>query len=115
MLDRVMRSGRTYDPGLVPTRRTRKSKATEALETEAPEVPQGPEDNQTDGEHTENAKGRLITFGSFTANDRNEIAPVLRGTGKRKGVALAESGRVKVSPSVYQALTNSAPPIRRIP
>ncbi|CCO36097.1 hypothetical protein BN14_10220 [Rhizoctonia solani AG-1 IB] len=104
MLDRVMRSGRKYDPGqapVAPKRRARKPKATEE-----------PKVNDNNGEQTENTERRLITFGSIPADNPNEEELVIRGTGKRKGVAWAETGGVKVSPAVYRALTNRAPPIK---
>ncbi|KAF8697552.1 hypothetical protein RHS03_07753, partial [Rhizoctonia solani] len=104
MLNRVMRSGRTYDPGQAPAapkRRIRKTKAIEESEVEAEK-----------GEQIVNKERRLITFGSVPADDLNEEALVLQGAGRRKGVAWVKAGGVKVSPAVYRALTNRTPPIK---
>ncbi|KAF8694387.1 hypothetical protein RHS03_08195, partial [Rhizoctonia solani] len=104
MLNRVMRSGRTYDPGQAPAapkRRIRKTKAIEESEVEAEK-----------GEQVVNKERRLITFGSVPADDLNEEALVLQGAGRRKGVAWVKAGGVKVSPAVYRALTNRTPPIK---
>jgi hypothetical protein len=104
MLDQVMRSRRKYDPGQAPV--ALKRCACKPKATEEPKV------NDNNGEQTENTKRRLITFGSIPVDNPNEEDLVIRGTGKRKGVAWAETGRVKVSPAIYRALTNCVPPIK---
>ncbi|CEL54393.1 hypothetical protein RSOLAG1IB_11639 [Rhizoctonia solani AG-1 IB] len=103
-MSRVMRSGRTYDPGQAPAapkRCTRRSASTKQ------EGAYG--DN---GEINSETEPKLITFGTIPRTETLEGLLVLGGTGKRRGVSWTKSGRVKLSPAAYKALTNKAPPIR---
>ncbi|KAF8749784.1 hypothetical protein RHS01_09845 [Rhizoctonia solani] len=104
-MSRVMRSGRTYDPGQAPAapkRRGPKSVSTMGTKT-----------SERQGEYENDERARLITFGSIPGTETLEGSLVLKGTGKRKGVSWTTSDGVKLSPAAYKALTNKAPPIRR--
>ncbi|KAF8753032.1 hypothetical protein RHS01_07371 [Rhizoctonia solani] len=104
-MSRVMRSGRTYDPGQAPAapkRRGPKSVSTMGTKT-----------SERQGEYENDEGARLITFGSIPGTETLEGSLVLKGTGKRKGVSWTTSDGVKLSPAAYKALTNKAPPIRR--
>ncbi|KAF8690182.1 hypothetical protein RHS03_08999, partial [Rhizoctonia solani] len=82
MLNRVMRNGRTYDPGQAPAapkRRNQKTKAIEEPKVEAEKVP---------------------------GDNLNEKALVLQGAGRRKGVAWVKAGRVKASTNTREANTH---------
>ncbi|KDN44041.1 hypothetical protein RSAG8_05773, partial [Rhizoctonia solani AG-8 WAC10335] len=119
MLNRVMRSGRTYDPGqaTAPKRRTRKSqqkKPSVASEAQVTHVFETPDTAGNHDEQAESTNREPITFGTIPAEDRAEGSLVLSGTGRRKGVALVDDNGVKVSPSVYKAMKNHAAPIRRL-
>ena len=96
MANRVLRSSREYDPGLVPvaqTRRSGKDKAPEPEKTsEAPtmHISETPNGSRDDGEHTTENESRLITFGSIPASEREDDTIVMKGKGKRKAVYLGE-------------------------
>ncbi|GAB1527707.1 hypothetical protein RhiTH_010895 [Rhizoctonia solani] len=111
-MSRQLRSGRSYNAlkePQVPKRKTRQRKAAgakadaneQALETNSKQliVPRERE---------------RLTFGTAPGerNPRESIHIV--GTGRRQGVALVRNNAVKLSPSAYAALTNRAPPIRRV-
>ncbi|KEP45320.1 hypothetical protein V565_288260, partial [Rhizoctonia solani 123E] len=119
MLDRVMRSGRVYDPGQAPEypkRQTRKSQTKDkpkATETPMTHVSETPDESGDQGEHVIPTYRGLITFGSVPAEEPAEDALVLQGKGKRKSITWTEDEGVKLSPSAYRALTNRPPPIRR--
>ncbi|CAE6489577.1 unnamed protein product [Rhizoctonia solani] len=84
MRNRVLRSGREYNPGQVPaapTRRAPKNKApepekrSEASTTHVPDTTPGSGDNS---DHTIENEHGLITFGAISASERDDDSIVLK-------------------------------------
>ncbi|QRW18769.1 Transposon Ty3-G Gag-Pol polyprotein [Rhizoctonia solani] len=111
-MSRQLRSGRSYDASKepqVPKRKTRQRKAAgakadaneQALETNSKQliVPRERE---------------RLTFGTAPGERNPRESVHIVGTGRRRGVALVGNDAVKLSLSAYAALTNRAPPIRRV-
>ncbi|KAF8752463.1 hypothetical protein RHS01_07674 [Rhizoctonia solani] len=95
-MSRRLRSGRNYDASKVPTapkRRADKRMAPKTANRVEPET-----SNKTTDEQAIRA---WRAHGSA-------------GVGKRQGIAFADTEGVKLSPSAYVALTQRAPPIRKV-
>ncbi|CCO32175.1 hypothetical protein BN14_06229 [Rhizoctonia solani AG-1 IB] len=103
-MSRVMRSGRTYDPGQAPAAPKRRARRSASTKQEGA--------SENNGEIKSEPEPKLITFGTIPGTETLEGSLVLDGTGKRRGVSWTKSGGVKLSPAAYKALTNKAPPIR---
>ncbi|CCO36148.1 hypothetical protein BN14_10273 [Rhizoctonia solani AG-1 IB] len=103
-MSRVMRSGRTYDPGQAPAAPERRARRSASTKQEGA--------SGDNGEIKSETEPKLITFGTIPGTETLEGSLVLDGTGKRRGVSWTKSGGVKLSPAAYKALTNKAPPIR---
>ncbi|QRW22397.1 hypothetical protein RhiXN_09984 [Rhizoctonia solani] len=113
-MSRRLRSGRNYDASKVPTapkRRADKRMAPKAANRVEPKT-----SNKTTDEQAIVPAGRVqLTFGTMPqgAREPGERMVVL-GVGKRQGIAFADTEGVKLSPSAYMALTQRAPPIRKV-
>ncbi|KAF8666245.1 hypothetical protein RHS04_09699 [Rhizoctonia solani] len=111
-MSRQLRSGRSYNASKepqVPKRKTRQRKAA------------GAKANANEQALETNSKQLIIprererlTFGTAPGERNPRESVHIVGTGRRRGVALVGNNAVKLSPSAYAALTNRAPPIRRV-
>ncbi|KAF8711486.1 thyroid hormone mediated signaling pathway, partial [Rhizoctonia solani] len=113
-MSRRLRSGRNYDASKVPTapkRRADKRMAPKTANRVEPET-----SNKTTDEQAIVPTRRVqLTFGTMPhgARELGERMVVL-GVRKRKGIAFADTEGVKLSPLAYMALTQRAPPIRKV-
>ncbi|KAF8699754.1 hypothetical protein RHS03_06944, partial [Rhizoctonia solani] len=113
-MSRKLRSGRNYDASKVPTAPKRRADKRMAPKT-ANRVEPKTSNKTTDEQAIVPARRVQLTFGTMPqgAREPGERMVVL-GVGKHQGIAFANTKGVKLSPLAYMALTQQAPPIRKV-
>ncbi|KAF8752795.1 hypothetical protein RHS01_07224 [Rhizoctonia solani] len=111
-MSRQLRSGRSYDASKEPQVPKRKTRQRKAAGAKADANEQASETNSK--QLIVPRERERLTFGTAPGERNPRESVHIIGTGRRRGVALVGNDAVKLSPSAYAALTNRAPPIRRV-
>ncbi|KAG8704885.1 hypothetical protein FRC08_001965, partial [Ceratobasidium sp. 394] len=100
-MSRSLRSGRQYDPLLVPAAPKRRSRKTTRVKSET-------------GDIGEQVSGQVsaLTHDNSAPMVRGVDAPGTEESGKRQLIAYGQGGSVKLTPTQYRSAFGHPPPIR---